>query len=227
MANAVLARCQEIINGLLDRNRTAWSTTGATGANKIAAYGFDQEIDAALLRADGLVITECYFRSKSLGLRNRFMTSSGNVTSGAPMPEFAGLIGKAEWSTDNITFKPSNKVDDDDDMFGLQDLGSYISTDPSLAYGFHRFGNDGYVYHTSPYFRFFYPFYTKTSALQSLEQHEPLIVNWAMELLYKRFSPEFQGFDWYKNVRKELADRVTNGDMFLEAAQPMRVGEEG
>lgn len=220
MALATLANCQKIINQLLNRNRTAWATIGGTGANKIGAYPFDEEIDAALLRADGLVITEGYFRSKSAGLRQPFWTSSGNVTSGASMPFFSGLIGKAEFSVDaGVTWQPSIKQDNDEDIAGLSAYGANVrpSNSITLSSGMHRFGRDGHVYHGSPLFRFYYPIYTRTGTLQALEQHESIIINWAIELLNKQHAEV--AVDWYRGVRQELLAMLIEGDMYAMPQQ--------
>lgn len=213
----VLANCQAIINQLLNRNRGSYSASGGTGANAIGAFPFDTEITDALIRADGLVITEGYFESEKAALRNRFLTASSNLVDGAKMPEFGGQIGKAEWSINGTDWFPSKEQESRDDVADANLRGSYVGA--TAFYGMHHFDGTGYVYHSSPYFRFEYPVYVKTTVLQSLEQHEPLVINWALELLYK--GNVQTAFDWYKQIRGELLERVIKGAMRLTKPQPL------
>ena len=306
MALASKDNCLKLINQLLNRNRLTYSTTGGTGANKIGAYAFDDEITDALLRADGLVITECYFQTE-MPLRNRFLTASGTLADGDKIPEFTGLIGKCEYSNDDVpatqttaatnvsttgtrtrititahTFrtgqrvrmtsssslpttttgtisgidlyvivtgtntialsftpdgpmiqwltagsgtltltgqtdwKPSIEQLSKDDVTGATQFGGYIGE--NVFAGLHHFG-DGYVFHSSKSFRMYYPSYTRTTAMQILEQHESLAINWAMELLYKENA--VAAFDWYRTIRQELAAAVMQGAMRLKAPQPL------
>ena len=125
MALAVLANTQTTINQLLNRNRLAYSASGGTGANAIGAFKFDAEITDALIRADALVVTECYFQSANLSLRKRFLTASSNLANGAQLPEFQGLIGKAEYSVDGTTWQASEEQLSKSDIDGAVSRGEY------------------------------------------------------------------------------------------------------
>lgn len=216
MALALLANTKPPLIQLLNANRGAYSTSvGTTGATKIGAYPFDQEITDALLHADGLVVTEGYFQSKKEALRNRFYVDSGNIADGALIPEFDGIMGKKEWSTDSVTWKPSIEAKSKDDITGANQQGSYVGS--GAFAGMHWF-EDGFVFHTSTYFRFQKPTYTKTSVLQANEAHEPLIIAWAMELLYKAHS--LAPHEYYQKMRMELLERVLAGSMRMRTLMP-------
>lgn len=302
---AVLGDCTAILNQLLNRNRLAYSATGGTGANQLKAYPFDAEITDALLRADGLVITECYFQSE-MSLRNRFLVTSGTLADGDKIPEFTGLIGKCEYSnettsathtfaasaidlastadfitvtntyvtgdktrmttsgtypntttgvisantdlyvirnsgpsislsrtpggpkivftakgtgtltlTSTAAWRPSKEQATKDDVTGATQYGGYVGNNAFA--GLHHISDDGFVFHSSVSFRMQYPEYVRTGALQAIQQHEPLLINWAAELLYKDHANA--AFDWYRNIRKELAAAVFQGAMHLKRPQ--------
>jgi len=217
MALALLSSVTTRLIQILNANRSSYSSSVGTGASGKGAYPFQQEVVDAAIQADGLTISEGYFQSRKAALRNRFFVDSANLADGAKLPEFDGIIGKAEWSTDGVTWKPSQEAQSKDDVVQAKQVGAgYVGT--AAFYGLHFF-EDGYIFHTSPFFRISYPAYTKTTALQANENHEPLIIAWACELLYKEAANA--PFEWYQRMRIELLERVINGDMRLRAVRPL------
>jgi hypothetical protein len=216
MALALLASILPRIQQLLNRNRLAYATTGATGGNAQGAFRFDQEVVDATIHADGHVITEGYFQSK-YALRKRFLVSSASLAHGAQLPEFAGIVGKAEWSTDAVTWQPSVEAGKDDIIEAVRSGASYVGAG-SFA-GQHYFDDEaGVILHSSPFFRFEYPSYTKTAALQCLEQHEPAIIAWTLAFLYKDNSNA--PFDYYAKLGEQLLERVRAGSMRMQTYMP-------
>lgn len=216
MALALLATALPRLQQLLNRNRLAYATTGATAGNAQGAFKFDQEVVDATLAADGHIITEGYFYSK-LALRKRFLQQSTTLANGAQLPEFAGIVGKAEWSTDGVTYKPSVEGQKDDVIKAQQHGPGYVGA--TAFYGQHYFDDEaGVIYHTSPFFRFEYPFYTRTSVLQCLEQHEPAIIAWAIAFLYKDNSNA--AFEYYSKLADFLLQRIVTGSMRMQAYMP-------
>lgn len=216
MAVATLAKVLPPVIQLLNANRAAYSSSVGTGANALGAFPFDAEISEAALRADGHVIVEGYFKSLQ-SFRARFLSASINIANGGRLPEFPGLMGKAEYSLDNVTFKPSREAEKDD-ILGAAESGSYVGAN-SFA-GLHYIDKEaGVVYHTSPYFRIEHPIYVRTTVLQANEYHEPAIICWTLAFLAKDRSNA--AFDYYSTLGAALIEQIRGGEVDLEPIRPM------
>lgn len=222
MALAQLSSTKPRIIQLLNANRLSYAATVGTGANAIGAFKYDQEVTDALIQADGIIITDDYFMSDQPQLRNRFLTDSPNLADGAKIPEFHGKPGRAEWSTDGITWKASQAQASKDDVVQMTQLGAYIGS--TAKHGMHFISDEGYVFHGSPYFRISYPAYTKTTALQALEAHEPAIIACALGLLYKDNSVAAHQFYWQQYMF--LSERVRAGSVRMGSYMPRPVPAE-
>lgn len=216
MALATIASTAPVIIQILNANRVAYSASVGTGANQLGAYKFDQEITDALLRADGHIITEGYFKSKE-SLRKRFFQVSVNLATGDQLPEFDGFIGKAQYSLDQLVWRTSVEVPRDD-ILGATQVGGYVGT-ANIFNGQHFIDEEqGVVYHASPYFRIEYPFYTRTAALQCLQNHEPAIIAWALVFLYKDRSNT--NFPHYSELAQFLLQSIRAGRMKMSSYMP-------
>lgn len=223
MALALLASVLPRLQQLLNRNRLAYTTTGAQGGNAQGAFRFDQEIVDAAINADGHIITEAYFHAPT-SLRKRFFVQSANLAHGEQLPEFKGLRGKAEWSTDGVTWSQSQDTMTADDVLDAVRSGSYVSA--TAFRGRHFFDeSSAVILHTSPFFRFEYPAYTKTTVLQCLEQHESAIIARAISLLYKDSSNV--AFEWYSKIADAYEDRIISGHMRLAMPGALPKGMRG
>lgn len=221
MALATLAKVLPTLLQLLNANRGAYaSTVGTNAATGIGAFPFDAEILDATLRADGHVITEGYFQSTQ-AFRTRFLAASANLANGARIPEFPGLMGKAEYSLDNITFKNSVKVGKED-VIGAAETGSYVGANAFA--GLHYIDKvAGVVYHTSPYFRIEHPIYVRTAVLQANEYHEPAIIAFAMAFLAKERSNA--AHEYYIKLGAGLLEKIIGGSINLDMPGAMPGGE--
>jgi hypothetical protein len=214
---ATLANLKPPLIQILNANRGAYSANVGTGANRNGAYPFDDEITEALLRADGHIITEGYFKSRNASLREVFLTASGNLATGAKLPAFVGLLGKVEYSLDNITFKPSQQVDSKADIIGAYEAGSYVAA--TAFAGIHHIpADEAVVYHASPYLRVNYPVYERTAELQAFNAHDAAILAWAIAFLYKDRSQA--GFDHYVKLADFLLSRIIDGSMQMSSYMP-------
>lgn len=223
MALATLANLKPPLIQILNANRGSYSSSVGTGADRMGAYPFDQEVVDALLRADGHVITEGYFLSK-MALRDRFFVPSSNLANGDQLPEFQGLIGKCEYSLDGVTWSPSVESQSKDDVVGARASGAAYVGANAFA-GQHFIDDaDGCVYHSSPFFRIEYPAYTRTTVLQANQGHDGAILAFAVAFLYKERSNA--AFEYYKSLADDLLARIVNGAMKLPAAivKPMSGG---
>jgi len=207
MALALLANTSPRLIQLLNANRGSYSSSIGTGATGIGAYPFQQEIVDAQIEADGLLITQGYFQTAKSPLRNRFLTQSANLADGDKLPEFDGLIGKCEWSSNGSAWRASDLAKSKADVTEARQNGSYVGA--AAFYGLHWFDEqEGYIFHTSPFFRLFYPSYTKTAVLQANENHVPAIIAGALMLLYKDSSNAMHEF--YTNLWEAMLARVVS-----------------
>lgn len=215
MVLSLLATVKPPLIQILNANRASYSTSVGTGANRMGAYPFDQELVDALLRADGHIITEGYFHSK-MSLRKRFLTQSANIANGGQLPEFHGLIGKAEYSTDGAAWKPSVEAARDD-VIGAAGQGTYVGANSFVGNHFIDI-QEGVAYHASPFFRIEYPSYTRTTVMQCLESHDAAIIAWALTFLYKERSNA--AFEHYKGLADFLLERVIAGSLKMNSYMP-------
>lgn len=209
MSLALIANVKNAVVQLLNANRGAYtSTVGTTAATGIGAFPFDQEVTDAIIRADGHVITEGYFNSRSV-LRKRFFVASANLVNGERIPEFQGLIGKVEYSQDGVTWYLSREAEKDDVIGAVSSGAAYIGN-PAAFSGQHFIDDaEGVIYHSSPYCRLEYPLYTRTSVLQANEGHEQAIIATAMKFLAKERSNA--AFEYYSAMSDELLARIVAG----------------
>lgn len=215
MVLALLANILPPLVQILNANRAAYSSSVGTGANRMGAYPFDQEIVDAVLRADGHVVTEGYFHSK-MSLRKRFLVASANIANAGQLPEFQGLIGKAEYSIDGVVWKASVQASRDD-VAGAAAQGSYVGVTSFAGHHFIDEG-EGIAYHTSPFFRIEHPSYTRTTVLQASQSHDAAIIAWALTFLYKERSNA--AFEHYKGLADFLLERVIAGSMKMNSYMP-------
>jgi hypothetical protein len=204
MALASLRRVKKRAIQILNANRGAYSDFVGTGANRTGAYPFDDELTDAALEADGLVITEAYFQTDNL--RSRFLETSGNLDSGANLEDFTGRIGKAQWSTNGNDWQDSELAKTKADVTQAVKLGDYVSA--TAFQGLHFFA-EGCVFHTSPYFRFQYPFYSRRTILQAWDYHEPAIIAGMLKLLYKDSS--VYNAEYYSKIFDASLARIIAG----------------
>ena len=206
---------------ILGANRLAYAAVVGTGNAGIGAYKFQQELVDIMLDADSIVVTQGYFQSEQ-PLRNRFLTPSVNLPNGAKLPEFEGLIGKAEYSTDGINWLDSKEALAKQDVVGARAHGSgYIS---AAAFAGHHFIDGDYVFHTSPFFRVEYPLYAKTTSLQCLVNHEPALISTALGLAYKESN--LHAAEWYEKKGEYLLERIRQGSMRMKSYTPRPLPEE-
>lgn len=215
MALADLSRVKKRFIQILGANRLAYANTIGTGNAGIGSVRYDQELTDILLEADALVITEGYFQSL-MSLRNRFLTVSANIANGDKLPEFVGIIGKSEYSIDGVTWYLSQDAVSKEDVINAARLGTGYTSAADFAG--HHFFEEGYAFHSSPYFRVEYPNYTKTTALQSLEVHEPLVISGGLMLAYKDSS--IHAADYYQNLFHSLLERVKQGNLRMKSSSP-------
>lgn len=224
MALALIANVKNAVIQLLNANRGAYASTVGTGNNALGAFPFDLEIHDAIIRADGHVITEGYFKSR-LPLRKRFFVASANLVHGERLPEFQGLIGKVEYSLDGVTWLPSVEGEKDD-IVGAANVGAaYIGNANAFA-GVHFIDDaEGVIYHSSPFCRLEYPSYTRTALLQVNEGHEQAVTATAMSFLAKDRSNA--AFDYYEKMSDKLMAMILAGQTKLDPAivKPMAGGE--
>lgn len=214
MALASLTRVKSRVIQILNANRAAYAATIGTGNNGIGAYKSDVEINDAVLEADALVITDGYFQGVQ-SLRKRFFVTSTNLLSGAQLPEFTGIIGKAEYSPNGSFWFASNEADSKTDVLGGSLGNGYVGANTFIG---HHFFEEGYVYHTSPFFRIEYPSYTKTTDLQSLDAHESALVAGALMLLYKESS--LHSADYYGKLFFDLLEKIKAGSLRMKSFMP-------
>lgn len=209
MALAVLDNIKKRVVRILNANPSAWTTTvsGESGA-----FPDNDEITAAILEADEMIVTKGYFQSVNPTLAQSFMVMGTNIASGAKVPfHYGKRYGKVELSADS-GFSPAvvgTEANSRDDITAIMALGSSYVQSGAFDHLYFIDGN-GVFYHPATYGRLELPSFTRTSALQSFQSEESLIIATAVRLLTKHATPAL--FDaWTKESVAGINQLVTDG----------------
>lgn len=188
MATANFERVKKRVIQILGANASGYSDTVD---GEMDAFAYDQEIIDAALEADARLITEGYFYNPTLA--SAFETVSGELDSGATIPQFYGLMQAVELKDDGV-WTDGIPAQSKADVIQLNRYGAAYLGAENIAGWFFVEGTT--IFHTSEKARVTYPSYTKTADLQALEMHETAIIAGTLSILYKPGSPFHSEANW-------------------------------
>lgn len=179
----LLKRLIALLNARPNDTTFASSVNGENGT-----FSNDDELDAALIDGDAMVVSLGYLPRAGHPLRAPFLSASSNLVSGDAVPQSLGEAGKVELSINGATgWQPGKKATSKADVINAEALAPFVEGGIVALRGFY-FIEDGYFYTTSPFGRIFLPQFEKTTALQAHEAHESIILAASMMQLNKNGS---------------------------------------